>query len=238
MRDSQYIIIDSRMREIEKEYLASLSLQPIEIPQNIRVYPEISSHVDIFCTRVQEMVIAEPTVYPILSDYPFPCICGRDSVTTPYPKDILYNVCMLGKYAIHHFAYTDLVVKEWIEKTETTKIGIKQGYSKCSIAVIDDNSCIVSDESIARKLRRYGIAVLVVPVDHVDIKLWRGDTYSTMCGLIGGNITRVRDQVIVWGDISHYPDALKIQAFVEERNLKMVHFAGLDLIDYGSVVEI
>ena len=47
------LIIDKRMREIEKNKLKELGYELLEINSNKILYPEISSHVDIFCTKIK-----------------------------------------------------------------------------------------------------------------------------------------------------------------------------------------
>ena len=48
----KYLIIDERMRDIEKNTLRNLGYELIEIKKNNNVYPEISSHVDIFTCKI------------------------------------------------------------------------------------------------------------------------------------------------------------------------------------------
>ena len=52
-------IIDNRMRKIEKEKLIELGYELIEISTSDKVYPEISSHVDIFACKVDKNIIIE-----------------------------------------------------------------------------------------------------------------------------------------------------------------------------------
>ena len=51
------------MRDVEKNYLKNLGFKLIEIPKSKAVYPEISSHVDIFCTKIGEKLIVEGSMY-------------------------------------------------------------------------------------------------------------------------------------------------------------------------------
>ena len=55
------VIIDKRMRKIEKKRIQDMGYEIIEIPTNKNVYTEISSHVDIFVCRVRDEIIVEPT---------------------------------------------------------------------------------------------------------------------------------------------------------------------------------
>ena len=105
------LIIDSRMRKIEKEKLMELGYELIEIKRSEAVYSEISSHVDIFACKVGEKVVIEPTQYKNLQGLP-KIVKGKETVQNKYPFDIKYNVCTIGKKAIHNFKYTDKKLKQ------------------------------------------------------------------------------------------------------------------------------
>lgn len=59
---------------------------------------------------------------------------------------------------------------EIIKDEKLNMININQGYSNCSIAVIDENSAIVTDKKIADILKKNNIDVLLIE-DKIDIKL-------------------------------------------------------------------
>lgn len=132
------IIIDSRMREIEKEYLSRFG-ELIEIAPQDSVYEEISGHPDIFFCKVNNCLFRAPNLELDLG------ISGGDSVGSKYPADIKYNVCQLGNLVIHNFKYTDKNVLDFIEKNGLDKVQVSQGYSNCSTCVVSDNACITSD---------------------------------------------------------------------------------------------
>lgn len=64
----KYLIIDKRMREIEKNFLKNLGYELIELEKSENVYPEISSHVDIFCCRIDDTLIIEKSQYEYIKN--------------------------------------------------------------------------------------------------------------------------------------------------------------------------
>lgn len=62
------IIIDERMREREKQFFRNSGYTLIEIPKSNNVYPEISSHVDIFACKIDDTLILEKSQYHFLKD--------------------------------------------------------------------------------------------------------------------------------------------------------------------------
>lgn len=135
------LIIDCRMRKKEKEYISKFG-EIIEITQVKNIYEEISSHPDIFICKLNNKIILSKNLKNInIKDAEY----GNEYIESSYPNDIKYNVCQIGNNVVHDFRYTDKKVKELIEKLGLNKIQVKQGYSNCSISVINENACITSD---------------------------------------------------------------------------------------------
>ena len=234
------VIIDNRMRKIEKEKLKELGYELIEIVTNTKVYTEISSHVDIFTCKVGEQIVVEPTQYQnILKTNLLDAkqiIKGQDEIQEKYPDDIKYNVCTIGKKAIHNFQYTDTKLKQELINNNYELINTTQGYTNCSIAVIDENSAIVSDKGLYKILKFHDIDTLLVE-NNLDIKLLNGENYSSKKGFIGGCITRLGDSIIVFGDLNKIDINGRIRDFITSKKIKIIEFKDLDIIDYGGLIE-
>lgn len=231
------VIIDNRMRKLEKEQLKKLGYELIEINTSTKLYPEISSHVDIFACKVRDKIIIEPTQYQNIIQYAKNSIKGQDEIQEKYPDDIKYNVCTIGKKAIHNFQYTDERLKQELINNNYELINTTQGYTNCSIAVIDDNSAIVSDKGLYKILEFHDIDTLLVE-NNLDIKLLNGENYSSKKGFIGGCITRLGDSIIVFGDLNKIDIDGRIRNFITSKKIKIIEFKGLDIIDYGGLIEI
>ena len=239
----KYLIIDKRMRQIEKDKLKQLGYKLIELEQNTNIYEEISSHVDIHVCKIGSKLIVEKSKYPKIKD----CIrewnnsirieIGQDFISQNYPQDIKYNVCIIGNKAIHNFEYTDSKIKEELIKQNYELINTNQGYTKCSIAVIDDNSAIVTDKGLYKILEKHKIDVLYVK-ENLDIKLLTQSGYSSKNGFIGGAISRIGNNIVVFGDLSKIDKQSKIRNFIMSKNLNIIEFKDLDIIDYGGIIEI
>ena len=237
----RYLIIDERMRRIEKEKLKSLGYELIEINKNENLYSEISSHVDIFACKIKDKIIVENGLYKTLksklknADF---IINGTSNVYGSYPDDIKYNVCIVGNKAIHNFKYTDIKLKKEIKENNLELIDVKQGYSNCSIAVIDDNSIILSDKGLNKTLENKGLDILFLDYTP-DIKLLtENNKYSKKNGFVGGAISKIQNNIIVFGDLSKIDINNKKKNFILSKNLKIFDFKGLDVIDYGGIIEI
>ena len=238
----EYILIDKRMRNVEKNMLKYLGYKLVPIETSNNVYAEISSHVDIFTTKIGDTLIVEKSKYDdlvfMIKDTEYNIISGKENVEMKYPNDIKYNVCIIGNYAVHNFKYTDKVVLKELKENGYELINVEQGYTNCSVAVIDESSVITTDRKIAEKLIANNISVLLLDYTP-DIKLKdEYGNYSNMNGFIGGAIGRVDNNIIVFGDLNKIDRENKIRDFIKIRNLKLIDFKDLDVIDYGGIVEV
>lgn len=232
-------IIDRRLpKDIEKN-IKEKNIEIIKTPKSEDVYNAISYHPDIqFFNCGEGKIIVSPNVYDkyleILKEYNIDIIKGEKILSKKYPKDIAYNVCIVGKYAIHNFKYTDNKVLEYIEEKGFEKINIKQGYSKCSICVVDDSSIITSDKGIINSIKDSGADIDCLLIENGSI-----DLFDMNFGFIGGCSGNISDKEIAFlGNIKKHPDYIKIKDFLESKNKSVVSLSENKLIDLGSIIPI
>ena len=226
------IIIDSRMREVEKNYIKKYG-ELVELKYQDSVYDEISSHPDIFVCRIKNEIIKAKNLE--LEQIKNIGITGKEELNKDYPEDVKYNVCCIGNFVIHNFKYTDENILKIIEKERLTKIDVAQGYSNCSIANISDNSCITTDMGIYNILKKHNIDVLLVKEQNIKL-LDKKLNESNMQGFIGGATAVIDNKFILFGDSNFLNNKKDIIEFIKKYNLELVEFKGLDIIDYGGIV--
>lgn len=237
----KYVIIDDRIRKIEESKLEQLQYRTIHTLKNNNLYDEISSHVDIVTCKIENKIIVEPNLYNSLKSKisPEKIIKGQEYVKIPYPYDIKYNVCIVGKKAFHKFEFTDKRIVEELRNQGYEMINTNQGYTNCSVAVIDNNSAIVTDKGLYKIMQKHGIHTLYLDYEP-DIKLLQEapNVYSSKKGFIGGALSRIGTNIIVFGSLQKIDKNNQIRNFIKEKNLNLIDFDGLDVIDYGGLVEI
>ena len=156
------IIIDSRMRIVEKVYLSKFG-KIIELPYQNTVYDEISSHPDIFFCKINNKLFQAPNVKLTIG------IKGSSNIGYNYPNDARYNICQIGKNIIHNFEFTDFKILNYINSKRFNKINVSQGYTKCSICPTSDKSCITSDVGIDRILKSNNIDSLLLDNENISL---------------------------------------------------------------------
>lgn len=221
------ILIDERIRDIEYKYLVEDLKQEVKrIPLSNDVYEEISGHSDIFYTKIEGIIYAAPNAPIIENNF----IIGEEKVSRKYPEDVKYNICQIGKNVIGS-KYADSIIKDKIN------IYVNQGYTKCSISVTGDNSCMTTDEGIYKTLKEHNIDVLLIKDDNIKL-LNKNKSISKMTGFIGGASAVIGNEFIIFGDIDNLKkeNKEKILEHLEKYNLKLKDFKGLDIVDYGGIL--
>lgn len=192
----------------------------------------VTCHIDTqICHLGEKDFVVSPHAYKhykdVLKDANL--FVGEKSGTGGYPDDAAYNVANIGKIAIHNFKYTDSVL---LEKLKGEKINVGQGYSKCSICIVDENSIITEDEGIANILNEHNINVLKISAGDV---LLDGLSY----GFLGGASGKIaKDKLAFAGDITGHRDFEKIYNFCMRRNVTPISLSKERLCDIGSIIPV
>ncbi len=213
------LIIDCRIRDVEYKYLTNF-FNVIKMPLSDDVYEEISGHSDIFYTKINGKIIEAPNAPLHIKE----ALIGASKVGKKYPDDIPYNVCQIGKNIIGN-KYTDSKINP--------NIKVRQGYTKCSISITSDNSCITTDEKISKILNENEIDTLYITEDNIKL-LKKDGSISKMHGFIGGATLLFDNKFVVFGDIEKLTSKNKIINHINKYNLQLVNFQSLDVYDYGS----
>lgn len=154
---------------------------------------------------------------------------GKSFSHGTYPDDAAYNVASNGKYVIHNFYFTDKVV---LSEIKGEKVKVSQGYSKCSLCIVDENSFITEDEGIAETLKGHNIDVLKISAGDV---LLPGLNY----GFLGGASGKLGKKLLAFaGNIKLHRDYNRIYDFCTERNVDLLSLSDEMLTDIGSIVPV
>jgi len=233
----QLAIVDKRIPQTIEDNLNNIGVNIIKSTACSNTYDAIKYHPDIsVCKLNSNNIVVAPNVYEyykeVLKPYGFNVICGESTIKNKYPYNIHYNIVILEKFAIHNFKYTDKVILDYIEKNNIEKINVSQGYCKCSICVVDDNSIITSDEGIYKEVIKHDIDCLLIEKGYIDL-------FELNYGFIGGcSFLLSNNELAFLGNIKKHPDYDKILNFVKSKNKKLISLSNDKLIDLGSVIQL
>ena len=228
-------LVDSRISESMVQKLNELNINIIKSIKCNETYNAISCHPDICVIKLNDNnILVAPNVFDYYDSYLTPLgfnvIKGNSNINNRYPNNVHYNVVILGNNVIHNFKYTDNVLLDYIEKNNMNKINVNQGYCKCSICIVDENSIITSDEGIYKEVIKHNIDCLLIEKGHIDL-------FELDYGFIGGCSGLIsKDTLAFFGNIEKHPNFNEINKFVSERNKKILSLSKEKLTDLGSLI--
>ncbi len=144
-----------------------------------------------------------------------------------YPYDAALNVCIIGDNVICNpkTANIDLIAERNI-------ISCKQGYTKCSVAVVDEHSIITSDKLIAANSALYGIEALLIDDSFVKLQGFEK-------GFIGGASFKIsRNKIAFTGIIKCTEAKAAIESFLNKRQIEAVYLTNEEIFDIGSAIPV
>ena len=208
--------ISKKTNEILIRYLKGKGISPTLVGPIPYVDIPINSHPDIIYCKLNDNEVF---------------VGDENLLSSKYPGDIRYNACSTGKYLIHNLKYTDEKLLKRAKELGLKLIDVKQGYTKCSIVVIDEDSVITYDEGISKVLSSKGLNVLLISPGNVKL-----EGYDT--GFIGGASGKIEDEIVFNGNLKLHSDFDRIEKFISSRGLKLKYFTEYELTDIGSIIVI
>lgn len=153
-----------------------------------------------------------------------------DIVSSPYPNDSLLNAVMLKDKLLCN---PKTVSEEVIGKAHKDNIKVlctNQGYTKCSICLVNQNAIITDDESIYALANQNEIDCILVSKGSVKLDGFDYGFIGGCCGLIDA------DKLFFNGDINMHSDCNKITDFLSKHNVEPVIIENQPLTDIGGII--
>lgn len=229
------VIVDNR---IGKAFQNALEKQGIEVVKTASLnclYDAVASHPDMQIHHLGDnLFVCEKSLKnyykSLLPDAEI--IPGQSVLTDKYPSDIAFNCARVGNFLFHKLSFTDLSILEYYKRNGVKLINVKQGYSKCSICVINENAIITSDKKINDEAIKNGIDSVVVNNSEIVLKGLDCGFFGGICGLID------KDLLCINGNIGKMSDCGIIYKFCEKHNVKILNFNASIPEDVGSILPI
>lgn len=229
------VCLSENANRILKDALRRKGYELIEVAATDKVYDAISSHSDIYLCKICGELIVAPVQLPFIAETlqknGIRHVPGANDPGCRYPENVRYNAAWMGRRLIHNTKHTDPAILSMAKENGLEFIDVKQGYTKCNLVIVDEDSAITSDMGLADTLKKYGLDILPISRGHVRLK---GFSY----GLLGGASGRIGDEIVFNGDLSAHPDFQAIEEFIQKRGLQVVWFEEYPLEDIGSIIQV
>lgn len=229
------IIIGEKYADILGHPLIKRGIVPVFVPDNPQVDKRLSGHADLSVLHIggENICLASylkgSSFSRSLEEAGFQLFYPSIVQSAVYPGDAQLNMCICGDRLIYNPRTGDNNIVDYL----TISLGLKpvvcrQGYTKCSVCVVDREAIITSDRGIAVALRKSGLDVLLISAEGVEL-----DGFG--CGFIGGAAFKLCTDVLAFtGRLDEHPDRAAILSFLDSHKVKPLYLTDRPIFDIGS----
>lgn len=225
------IIIGEKYKNVLEIALFERNIAQIWLKNNNFVDERLSGHCDLMAAHLGgnrlavQLSVADNCEFINNAEL----ICTENPSKQEYPYDAGLNICIVGERLIYNPKSANMLI---VSQLEGTKLICKQGYTKCSICVVDENSIITADNKIAAIATAAGMDVL-----HISEKITALDGFEH--GFIGGASFKIsRNKMAFTGVITDKRERSRIERFLNERGIAPVYLTDAPIFDIGSAIPI
>lgn len=227
------VIVSKKYKFIIDE-LRKLGLSVIEADELAEVSGAEKYHADISVIHLGDknmlaaknnLVLAEK-----LSRLGYNVILSENNISGKYPTCTALNAVLLGKNLICHSALIDNMLRKYCDKCSIRLIDVKQGYARCSTAVVAENAVITSDVGIYKACIKNNIDALKIESGYIEI-----DDYDY--GFIGGTCGKLSNDILAFcGNIKEHKNYYDIKAFALNYGVNLLSLSDRRLFDVGGII--
>ncbi|MDO4815354.1 MAG: hypothetical protein Q4A83_01955 [Bacillota bacterium] len=227
------LIIGEKYRNILKNPLKQHNISAICAGNNNFVDERLCGHIDLSVAHMGENRISAAEYLKNsefvnkLTQLGFDVKFVANPKSESYPDDAAMNVCIIGENVICNPKTASEIVTAGRQI-----LSCKQGYTKCTVAVVDANSIITSDKSIAANSALYGIESLLIDDSFVKLQGFNK-------GFIGGASFKIsRNRIAFTGIIKNDEAKSAIENFLSVRGIEAEYLTDEEIFDIGSAIPI
>ncbi len=224
------VLTDCRLPVECRLRLKELGLEPICLPPFGKIAAPVEAHPDMLVYR-QGNALLVPAEYLDANRRLFSALgCDVYGTDAPfcakYPGDVRLNALSVG-HTVYGLARG--ICRE-IRQGAHRFVAVRQGYTRCSAAVVAERAVITADTGLAEALEKDGVDVLLIRPGHILLP-----GYDT--GFIGGCGGLIRPGLYgFFGRIDLHPEYGRMARFAEAHGTGLISLQDGALTDWGGLV--
>lgn len=228
------VIVDYRISEESQKSLEKEGIEVIKTVPISSLYEQVNGHPDMQIHHLGDNnFVCEPSSFSYYKEkLKGANLLKGTELSEKYPYDILYNGALCNYVFFHKLNYTEKEIINFYNHKKVRLVNVNQGYSKCSVAVIADNTIITSDEQIHKKALEFGLNSLYVNPIQIILNGMSNGFIGGVCGLIDKNVLAIN------GSLNCFDDGRKIKKYCEAYNIKILELQNSKLVDIGSIIPV
>lgn len=212
--------------------LNRLGIKTIKINPDSRLPLPVNSHADLQMLHIgnNKMFVQNEHLYSGELYGDFRIMKISVSPGNKYPDDVRLNCAIIGNKIICNKKTIAKEILDFAENCGLTVINVNQGYTKCSVCVVNENAIITDDKSIFTAAGNFFDDAQLVSKDSIRLK---GYDY----GFIGGCCGKIdKNKIAFNGAIESHRDYKLIIDFLSRNNVECIELHREPLTDIGGIL--
>lgn len=226
------VIADERIDACFIKALEALGVEIIKLSKDFSLDEPICCHADMrICHLEKDLWLFDGSLLNTQNMLLRLNDCNEFSTGVKvYPYDIYCNCVNLPDFLICNSKYTNKHIVDFANRNNKTIIDVKQGYTKCSVVIVDKNAIITEDVGIYNKCKNFEIDCLLLKNKEVAL-------HGYNCGFIGGSAFKFNKNTLMFcGNVSNHSQFSDIKSFCLNFGVDVVSLSTKQLYDYGTVI--
>lgn len=165
-----------------------------------------------------------------LTKFGFTVRKNSTSIGWEYPKDISLNFLLLNNCCFGMLSIMPLQLENHCKNTGLQVVHSKQGYARCSVAVVAQNAAITADTTLCRLLTAAQIDTLLVGSGDILLPGYDTGFIGGCCGLLS------KDRLAFTGSLTHYKYGPQVLEFLDKHSVTPLYLTDGKLLDIGGIL--
>jgi len=227
----KYVLVSSSLPATCRRALALRGCEVIPLPPFQGLPAPVASHPDLLVARLPSGALLLSKAYyesasALFDSLGLPLCLEEQCQGERYPQDVLLDALAVGQTLYGKKTATSPRLCAQYRRF----VEVRQGYARCSVALLSEKAAITADKGLADALTNDGLDVLRITPGQIALP-----GYDT--GFLGGAGGDLGDGTYVFfGDLSCHPDGERIRAFAKKHQKSAVSLATGALGDYGGLL--
>lgn len=212
--------------------LNNMGIDTIIIPDNPFLPGPVKSHADLQLLHLEYNTIFCQNEHLFSGELKekFFIHTIKEKAGNKYPDDVRLNCAIIGKKIICNEKTISKDILEYAYTNDYIIINVNQGYSRCSVCILNENAIITDDESIYRASQNFLNDAELISKESIVLK---GYNY----GFIGGCCGKIdKDKIMFNGRIESHKDYKKIIDILQRNNINAEELDSCPLTDIGGIL--
>jgi len=225
------VLVSERLSEACAAALAKRGFIVRRMPPDPRLPEPVNDHADLLTAHLPtgELLVTESyarMAARFCATLPVPLRLTDESLGDRYPQDVLLDALAVGDRLYGKREAVSVVLRSCYR----TFMALKQGYARCSVALLSDTCAVTADHGLAEALRRDGVEVLEIRAGHIRLPGYDSGFIGGAGGALGGGT------YAFFGNLLSHPDGERIAVFAESKKINAVSLTDEPLSDRGGLL--